>query len=162
MCAFLGVAGVHGLATACWCTKSGHTVDLIIMRCADSLLSTNRVADCLFSDHFTVISDLIIKKPSRLSSRYHIGKPRALTLNRLKTTCRSQLYANTVPITLTSWSRYTTQHCITLLMHTLPLSPRPSNHGHLFHGTVGRLMKWEERDGKQKGNGTVPDVTLIC
>ena len=44
--------------------KSGHTLDLIITRCVDSLLSTNLVADCLFSDHFTVISDLIIKKPS--------------------------------------------------------------------------------------------------
>ena len=47
-------------------------------------------------------------------------------------------------------------------MHTLPLSPRRSNHGHFFHGTVWGLMKREEREereGKQKGNGAVPDVT---
>ena len=43
--------------------KYGHTLDLIITRRADSLLSTNPIADCLFSDHFTVISDLIVKKP---------------------------------------------------------------------------------------------------
>ena len=43
--------------------KSGHTLDLIITRCAGSLLLTNPTADYLFSDHFTVISDLIIKKP---------------------------------------------------------------------------------------------------
>ena len=39
--------------------KSGHTLDLIITRRADSLLSTDPMADYLFSDHFTVISDLI-------------------------------------------------------------------------------------------------------
>ena len=60
------------------------------------------------------------------------------------------LYVSTVLIALMSWSTYTTQHCLTHLMHTLPLSPRPSDHGHLFHGTVWRLTKREERDGKQK------------
>ena len=39
--------------------KSGHTLDLIITRRADSLFSTDPMADYLFSDHFTVISDLI-------------------------------------------------------------------------------------------------------
>ena len=39
--------------------KSDHTLDLIIARRADSLLSTDCMADYLFSDHFTVISDLI-------------------------------------------------------------------------------------------------------
>ena len=39
--------------------KSGHTLDLIITRRADSLLSTDPMASYLFSDHFTVISDLI-------------------------------------------------------------------------------------------------------
>ena len=39
--------------------KSGHTLDLIITRRADSLLSTDPMADYLFSGHYTVISDLI-------------------------------------------------------------------------------------------------------
>ena len=39
--------------------KSGRTLDLIITRRADSLLSTDPMADYLFSDHFTVIGDLI-------------------------------------------------------------------------------------------------------
>ena len=43
--------------------KSSHTLDLIITRRTDSMLSTNPMADYLFSDHFTVISDLIIKTP---------------------------------------------------------------------------------------------------
>ena len=77
-------------------------------------------------------------------------------------TCKSQLYAKTAPIALRSWSTYTTQHCLTPLMHTFALSPRPSNHGHRFHGTVWRLMKREERDGKQKGHDAIPDVALIC
>ena len=42
--------------------KSDHTLDLItliITRRADSLLSTDPMADYLFSDHITVITDLI-------------------------------------------------------------------------------------------------------
>ena len=39
--------------------KSGHTLDLIITRRAECLLSTDPMADYLFSDHFPVISDLI-------------------------------------------------------------------------------------------------------
>ena len=43
---------------------SGHTLDLVITRDVDELISTAPVVDYLFSDHITVICDLIIKKPS--------------------------------------------------------------------------------------------------
>ena len=43
---------------------SGHTLDLVITREVDELLSTTPVVDYLLSDHTTVICDLLIKKPS--------------------------------------------------------------------------------------------------
>ena len=130
----------------------------IITRCGDSLLSTNPIADCLFSDHFKVISDLTIKKPSLTIKQISYRKTKSIDIESFK---NDLLYVSTVLIALMSWSTYTTQHCLTHLMHTLPLSPRASDHGHLFHGTVWRLTKREERDGKQKGNGGVPDMTLL-
>ena len=91
--------------------KSDHTLDLIITRCADSLLSTNPIADCLFSDHFIVISDLIIKKPSLTIKQISYRKTKSIDIdigidigNDIETTCKSQLYANTVLIALMSWS----------------------------------------------------------
>ena len=42
---------------------SGHTLDLIITRCSDSLLSAKPIADYLFSDHITVLCDLELGKP---------------------------------------------------------------------------------------------------
>ena len=123
----------------------------IITRCGDSLLSTNPIADCLFSDHFKVISDLTIKQIS-------YRKTKSIDIESFKS---DLLYVSTVLIAVMSWSTYTTQHCLIHLMHTLPLSPRPSDHGHLFHGTVWRLTKRKERNGKQKGNGGLPDMTLL-
>ena len=64
--------------------KSGHTRDLIITRCADSLLSTNPIADCLFSDHFTVISDLIIKKPSLTIKQISCRKTKSTDIESFK------------------------------------------------------------------------------
>ena len=43
---------------------SGHTLDLVITKEVDEPLSTTPVVDYLFSDHITVICDLLIKKPS--------------------------------------------------------------------------------------------------
>ena len=42
---------------------SGHTLDLIITRCSDSLLYAKPIADYLFSDHITVLCDLELGKP---------------------------------------------------------------------------------------------------
>ena len=62
--------------------KSGHTLDLIITRRADSLF-TDPMADYFFSDHFLVISDLItesVKKPSVTVKRYRTGKRNMSTM----------------------------------------------------------------------------------
>ena len=65
--------------------KSGHTLDLIITRCGDSLLSTNPIADCLFSDHFTVIrSDLIIKKLSLTIKEISYRKTKSIDIQSFK------------------------------------------------------------------------------
>ena len=42
---------------------SGHTMDLIVTRCSDSLLFAKPIADDLFSDHITVLCDLELGKP---------------------------------------------------------------------------------------------------
>ncbi|PFX17382.1 hypothetical protein AWC38_SpisGene18295 [Stylophora pistillata] len=42
---------------------SGHTLDLIITRCSDSLLYAKPIADYLLSDHITVLCDLELGKP---------------------------------------------------------------------------------------------------
>ena len=42
---------------------SGHTLDLIITRCSNSLLFAKPIADYLFSDHTTVLCDLESGKP---------------------------------------------------------------------------------------------------
>ena len=41
---------------------SGHTLDLIITRCSDSLFFAKPIADYLFSDHITVLCDLKLGK----------------------------------------------------------------------------------------------------
>ena len=64
--------------------KSDHILDLIITRCANSLLSTNPIADCLFSDHFTVISDLIIKKPSLTITQILYRKTKSIDIESFK------------------------------------------------------------------------------
>ena len=64
--------------------KSGHTLDLIITRCTDSLLSTNPIADCLLSDHFTVISDLIKKKPSLTIKQILFRKTKSIDIESFK------------------------------------------------------------------------------
>ena len=42
---------------------SGHTLDLIITRCSDSLLCAKPITDYLISDHVTVLCDLQLGKP---------------------------------------------------------------------------------------------------
>lgn len=51
---------------------SGHTLDLMITRCSDSFLTAKPMTDYLFSDHFTVLCDLALSKPSPKLSKYHI------------------------------------------------------------------------------------------
>ena len=43
---------------------SGHTLDLMITRCSDTLIGTKPRPDYLFSDHFTVTCDLILGRPA--------------------------------------------------------------------------------------------------
>ena len=43
---------------------SGHTLDLIITQCLDSLLCVKPLTDYLISDHFTVLCDLQLGKPA--------------------------------------------------------------------------------------------------
>ena len=55
---------------------SGHTLDLLITRCSDTLIGTKPRPDYLFSDHFTVTCDLILRRPA---NKYFIGGLKELT-----------------------------------------------------------------------------------
>ena len=57
---------------------SGHTLDLIVTRCSDSLLFAKPIADYLFSDHITVLCDLELGKPPP-QTKCPTGKSRILT-----------------------------------------------------------------------------------
>lgn len=43
---------------------SGHTLDLIITHCSDTLIDTKPRPDYLFSDHFTFTCNLIMGRPA--------------------------------------------------------------------------------------------------
>ena len=53
---------------------SGHTLDLIITRCSDSLLFAKPMTDYLFSDHITVLCELELGKPPPKVKQMNIGK----------------------------------------------------------------------------------------
>ena len=146
--------------------KSGHTLDLIITRRADSLL-TDPMADYLFSDHFLVISDLItepVKKPSVTVKRYRtLRKTKHVNNDLFTNDMRKSALCQHCPDSLLEVVDLYNTHYQTLLIYTLLLSPRPSNHSHLSHGTVWRSKRQEESDGnKAEKNGVAPDVALIC
>ena len=63
--------------------KSGHTLDLIITRQCDSLLTNISVTDCLFSDHSTLICDLTLDKPLFPKKKISFGKTKVVDVNLL-------------------------------------------------------------------------------
>lgn len=63
---------------------SGHTLDLIITRCSDSLLTATPMADYLFSDHITVLCDLTLGKPSSKIEQVSYRKLKAIDIEDLK------------------------------------------------------------------------------
>ena len=58
---------------------SGHTLDLIITLCSDSLLCVRPITDYLISDHFTVLCDLQLGKPAPKVKQVSHRKSRTLT-----------------------------------------------------------------------------------
>lgn len=63
--------------------ESGHTLDLIITRQCDSLLADIPVADCLFSDHFTLVCNLTFDKPPLPRKKISFRKTKVVDINLL-------------------------------------------------------------------------------
>ena len=63
---------------------SGHTLDLLITRCSDSLLTAKPMTDYLFSDHITVLCDLALDKPSSKTKQISYRKLKAIKIEDFK------------------------------------------------------------------------------
>lgn len=63
---------------------SGHTLDLMITRCSDSFLTAKPMTDYLFSDHFTVLCDLALSKPSPKTEQISHRKLKAIKIEDFK------------------------------------------------------------------------------
>ena len=75
---------------------SGNTLDLIITRSFDSLVSTSPSIDYLFSDHMTVLCDITLKKPPPKTKIVTYRKIKAIDREKLRGELRSsQLCVNT-------------------------------------------------------------------
>ena len=79
---------------------SGHTLDLIITRCSDSLLSAKHIADYLFSDHITVVCDLKLEKPSPKVKQVSNRKVRDILREKLQVDLLSSELCQNTPDTL--------------------------------------------------------------
>ena len=75
---------------------SGHSLDLIITRCSDSLLSAKPIADYLFSDHITVLCGLELGKPPPKVKQVSNRKIKEIDREKLQAyLSSSELYQNT-------------------------------------------------------------------
>ena len=75
---------------------SGHSLDLIITRCSDSLLSAKPIADYLFSDHITILCDLELGKPPPKAKQVSNRKIKEIDREKLQADLSSsELYQNT-------------------------------------------------------------------
>ena len=63
---------------------SGHTLDLLITRCSDSLLTAKPMTDYLFSDYITVLCDLALVKPSPKTEQISYRKLKAIKIEDFK------------------------------------------------------------------------------
>ena len=63
---------------------SGHTLDLMITRCSDSLLTAKPMTDYLVSDHITVLCDLALDKPSPKTEQRSYRKLKAIKIEDFK------------------------------------------------------------------------------
>ena len=77
-------------------TISGHTLDLIVTRCSDSLLSAKPITDYLFYDHITVLCDLELGNPPPKVKQVSSRKIKEIDREKLQADLlSSELYQNT-------------------------------------------------------------------
>ena len=110
---------------------SGHTLDLMITRCSDTLIGTKPRPDYLFSDHFTVTCDLILGRPAPSVKKVFYRRIKGIDTGKFKDDIlRSDLFEN-CPDTLDD------QWCIVIInlwlmcwINMLPCAKRSSTRGH--------------------------------
>ena len=141
--------------------ESRHTLDLIITRQCDSFLVNIPVADCLFSDHFTLICDLTLDKPPLPKKKISFRKTNMVDVNLLCDELSITSLCTDSPDTLILLN-VTTLHYLRLLIVMLHLSLSLSQSGLLFLGLVTILGSQGGRDGELKENGVDLDVSAIC
>jgi len=142
--------------------ESGHTLDLIITRQCDSFLANIPVADCLFSDHFTLICDLTLDKPPLPKKKISFRKTNMVDVNLLCDELSITSLCTDSPDTLNDLVKcYNSTLCAALDPHA-PLVTK--------FITVRPLVPWfrtilgsqGRRDGELKENGADLDVSVIC
>ena len=75
---------------------SGNTLDLIITRCSYSLVPINPLVGYLFSDHMTIVCDILLGKPPPITKKMTYKKIKAIDKKKLqKELMSSQLCVNT-------------------------------------------------------------------
>ena len=79
---------------------SGHTLDLIITRCSDSLLCAKPITDYLISDHVTVLCDLQLGKPAPKVKQVSYRKIKGIDRKKLEAELSSSQLCQNTPDTL--------------------------------------------------------------
>ena len=64
--------------------RLGHTLDLIITRVSDALTKSTPISDSYFSDHFTVLCPLVLRKPVLAVKQVTLRKIKAIDLANFK------------------------------------------------------------------------------
>ena len=79
---------------------SGHTLDLIITRKMDSIITSSPVADCFLSDHSTVLCDLNLTKSAVSVKKITYRKLKSIDMNSFKNDLRSSELCQSAPVDL--------------------------------------------------------------
>ncbi len=64
--------------------RSGHTLDLVITRCDDSVLRSTPVADSYVSDHWSLLFKVCIRRPAPIVKKVSFRKTRSIDIAALK------------------------------------------------------------------------------
>ena len=82
--------------------RSGHTLDLIITRESDSLVSTTPISGCFLSDHCTILCEPKLSRPSLTIKEIWYRKTKAIDMDTFRAELESSDLCQAPPIALSS------------------------------------------------------------
>ena len=135
---------------------SGHTQDLMITRCSDTLISTKLRPDYLFSDHFMVMCDLILGRPAPSVKQVFYRKIKGIDEGKFKEyILRSDLFEN-CPRTLDDLVHCYNKSLADVLDKHAPMRQKVINARPLVPGFNEKikLARHKKRKAEQKWRGT--------